>query len=59
MPQDLTKAVNTAKDEDVKQIGLDWCVQQCKELKNGGVPVLHFYTMGLSEATKYIAQKVF
>ncbi len=29
------------------------------ELKNAGTPVLHYYTMGLSEATKSIAKKVF
>jgi methylenetetrahydrofolate reductase (NADPH) len=59
MPEDLVKEVSKAHDDQVKQIGLDWCVQQCKELKDAGVPVLHFYTMGYSEATKYIASRVF
>ncbi len=59
MPEDLVNEVNKCEDEDIKQLGLDWCVQQCKELKNAGVPVLHFYTMGLSAATKYIAHHVF
>ncbi|MCX6190532.1 MAG: methylenetetrahydrofolate reductase [NAD(P)H] [Bacteroidetes bacterium] len=59
MPSDLVNAVARCKDEDVKEIGLEWCVQQCIELKKSGVPVLHFYTMGVSEATKYIAHRVF
>ncbi len=58
MPSDLVKEVEKCSDESVKQVGLEWCVQQCKELKNAGVPVLHFYTMGVSEATKYIAHRV-
>lgn len=60
MPEDLADEVQKCKDEQqVRKVGLDWCVQQCKELKNAGVPVLHFYTMGYSEATKYIASNVF
>ncbi len=59
MPSDLVNSVARCKDEDVKEIGLEWCVQQCIELKKSGVPVLHFYTMGVSEATKYIAHRVF
>lgn len=59
MPNDLVTQVEKSEDNAVKQIGLDWCVQQCKELKAAGVPVLHFYTMGVSEATKYIAHRVF
>ncbi|MBM3930115.1 MAG: hypothetical protein FJ336_02395, partial [Sphingomonadales bacterium] len=31
----------------------------CRELKEAGVPVLHFYTMGKSQATKRIAEAVF
>lgn len=60
MPETLVDEVEKCKDDkEVKQLGLDWCVDQCKELKAAGVPVLHFYTMGLSEATRYIATRVF
>ena len=60
MPETLVDEVeNCTDDKAVKQLGLDWCVAQCKELKAAGVPVLHFYTMGLSDATKYIASRVF
>ncbi len=59
MPEELVKEIANTKDENVKQAGLDWCVQQCIALRKAKVPVLHFYTMGLSEATKYIAHKVF
>jgi methylenetetrahydrofolate reductase (NADPH) len=60
LPEDLVTAVEACKDDKaVKQVGIEWAIQQSKELKAAGVPVLHYYTMGLSEATKAIASKVF
>lgn len=60
LPDALTDEVEQAKNnEDVKKIGIEWCVQQCKELINAKVPVLHFYTMGKSDATKLICSKIF
>ena len=60
LPEDLVSAVENCKDDKaVKQVGIEWAIQQSKELKAAGVPVLHYYTMGLSEATKAIASKVF
>lgn len=60
LPEDLVIAVEACKDDKaVKQVGIEWAIQQSKELKAAGVPVLHYYTMGLSEATKAIASKVF
>lgn len=58
-PQDLAKAVKNAKnDEQVKEIGLEWCIQQSKELMAKGVPCLHFYTMGDWKTTKSIVEKL-
>jgi methylenetetrahydrofolate reductase (NADPH) len=60
IPEALADAVEKAKDDkQVKEIGIEWAIQQCKELKAAGVPVLHFYTMGRSDATKKIAEAVF
>lgn len=60
LPEDLVNAVEACKDDKaVKQVGIEWAIQQSKELKAAGVPVLHYYTMGLSEATKAIASQVF
>lgn len=60
IPVELTNEVDKAKDENaVKQIGTEWAAQQCKELLEAGVPVLHFYTMGKSEQTKAICEKIF
>src|ERR1700741_5050729 len=59
-PDALVLEVEKCKDDKaVKQVGIEWAIQQSKELKDAGTPVLHYYTMGLSEATKAIASKVF
>jgi methylenetetrahydrofolate reductase (NADPH) len=60
IPYELSNEIEKAKTEEaVKQIGIEWCIKQCKELKAKGVPVLHFYTMGYSETTALIAKEVY
>jgi methylenetetrahydrofolate reductase (NADPH) len=59
LPTDLVHAVMTAKDDEaVKQVGVEWCIQQSKELKAAGVPCLHYYTMGDTETIRKIASAV-
>jgi methylenetetrahydrofolate reductase (NADPH) len=60
IPEELVLAVENCKDDKaVKQVGIEWAVEQSKQLKAAKVPVLHYYTMGLSEVTKAIASQVF
>ncbi len=60
LPQDLIDAVDDCKDNKaVRQVGVEWCVEQSKELKAAGVPVLHYYSMGKSDNIKAIAEKLF
>ncbi|WP_222983318.1 methylenetetrahydrofolate reductase [NAD(P)H] [Flagellimonas meishanensis] len=60
IPQDLVDAVEACKsNREVRQVGVEWCIQQSKELKKAGVPVLHFYSMGKSDNIKAIAQEIF
>ena len=60
LPDDLIMAVVKAKDNDaVKQIGIEWCTQQSKELIAAGIPVLHYYSMGKAENVKAIAKEIF
>ena len=41
LPDDLIMEVVKAKDNDaVKQIGIEWCIAQSKELLQAGIPVL-------------------
>lgn len=60
MPEALVKAVEACtNDAQVKQVGIEWCVQQSKELKDAGIPVLHYYSMGKSESVYNIAKQLF
>lgn len=60
LPDDLTLEVLKCKNNDqVRQVGVEWCVKQSQELIAAGVPVLHYYSMGKSENIKKIAANVF
>lgn len=60
LPDDLIMEVVKAKDNDaVRQIGIEWCTQQSKELVAAGIPVLHYYSMGKAKNVKAIAKEIF
>lgn len=51
IPQDLVKELHSHReDKDAcYRIGIEWCSAQCADLLAGGVPAVHFYTMGKAE----------
>ncbi|WP_347173628.1 methylenetetrahydrofolate reductase [NAD(P)H] [Polaribacter uvawellassae] len=60
LPEDLIKSVDACKNNnEVRQAGIDWTIQQSKELLQAGVPVLHYYSMGKSTNIKAIASAIF
>ena len=60
VPDALVMEVVKAKDAAaIRQVGIEWCIQQSKELKAAGVPVLHYYSMGKSDNIRQIAESVF
>ncbi|MFS4469682.1 methylenetetrahydrofolate reductase [NAD(P)H] [Maribacter sp. 2210JD10-5] len=60
LPQDLIDALDACENNKaVRQVGIDWAIQQSKELKEAGVPVLHYYSMGKSDNIKAIAKEMF
>ncbi|NNG08635.1 MAG: methylenetetrahydrofolate reductase [NAD(P)H] [Arenibacter sp.] len=60
LPQDLIDAVEKCADnKQIRQVGIEWAINQSKELKAAGVPVLHYYSMGKSDNIKAIAKAVF
>lgn len=60
MPQDLiTNIEQCDTNKQVRQVGIEWAIQQSKELQAAGVPVLHYYSMGKSDNVKAIAEAVF
>jgi methylenetetrahydrofolate reductase (NADPH) len=59
VPEDLYDAVEKCKDNKAAaEVGIEWCIAQSKELAAAGVPSLHFYTMGKSDATKQVISAV-
>lgn len=59
LPDDLLDAFEGAKDKAAfKQVGIEWCIAQSKELKAAGVPCLHYYTMGDTKTIKAICEEV-
>ena len=55
MPNALVDKVLKCKDnEQVRQVGVEWAIQQTKELIEFGAPCIHFYTMGRSDNVQKI-----
>ena len=60
LPEVLIKEIIKCKDNsEVKQVGIEWCIEQSKELKKHGVPFLHYYSMGKALNIKKIASEIF
>lgn len=60
IPEDLQNAIEACKDNKaVKEVGIEWAIQQSKELMAAGVPVLHYYSMGKSDSVHRIAKALF
>ncbi len=55
LPNELVDEVLKCKsNEEVRQVGVEWAIQQTKELIDFGVPCVHFYTMGKSDNVQKI-----
>ena len=60
LPEALIKEIIKCKDNtQVRQVGIEWCVQQSKALQKAEIPVLHYYSMGKSDNIKAIASQIF
>ncbi len=60
LPQELVLEIEKCKtNSEVRKIGIEWCIEQSKELKKSGVPVLHYYSMGKSDNIYKTAKAVF
>ncbi|MEM1328817.1 MAG: methylenetetrahydrofolate reductase [NAD(P)H] [Bacteroidota bacterium] len=60
LPNDLHRAIAACKNGAARrQVGIEWAIQQSKELKEKGVPCLHYYTMGDVETIRAIVEAVY
>lgn len=60
LPETLIHEVVKCKtNAEVRELGIEWSIKQCKELLDYGVPVLHFYSMGKSDNILKIGREIF
>lgn len=60
IPEPLAEEVRKCKtDDDVKQVGIEWTVAQCRELIQHGCHSLHFYTVSAVDSIAEIAKRIY
>ena len=60
LPTELSNAILQCKtDAEVEQVGTEWLIQQSRELKKAGVPVLHYYTLGKPKVIEAVVKATF
>jgi methylenetetrahydrofolate reductase (NADPH) len=60
IPEALSEeAEKCADNAAVKEVGIQWAIEQSRELVKKGVPTLHFYSMGKSDPIYRIAKALF
>jgi methylenetetrahydrofolate reductase (NADPH) len=60
IPDELVSAVSKAPDNKAAEnIGIEWAIQQSRELIAFGVPCVHYYSMSKAEPILAIARSVF
>ena len=59
MPQELaSEAVKCKTDDDARALGIEWTVNQCRELFAAGVKDIHFYTVSAVDSVVEVAQQL-
>jgi len=60
IPEALATELRKCKtDDDAKNVGVEWCIAQCKDLIQHGVPSLHFYTLMATDSVRRVAKEVY
>ncbi len=60
LPEMLVKEMLKCKDDkDAAIVGKEWCLQQCRELVEYGVPSIHFYTLNAVDTVCDVAKEIY
>jgi len=60
LPFELSEELRRCKtDEEVKRIGIEWGIAQCRDLIAHGIPSLHFYTLSAVDSIRQIAEAIY
>lgn len=59
IPTELSnEAAKCKTDQEVEKVGEEWLYQQSKELKEAGVQVLHYYTLGKQHVVANVVKRL-
>ena len=59
LPTDFSNEILKCKtDEEVEKVGEEWLLDQSRDLKKNGVPVLHYYTLGRPMMVANVVKKL-
>lgn len=59
-PEELAKeALKCKNDEEARQLGIEWCVNQCRQLYAAGVNDIHFYTVSAKDILPEICKQLY
>lgn len=60
IPSDLALELMKCKDDNhAKEVGVEWCKTQAKELKQVGVPSIHFYSLNAANSVYKVAKEIY
>jgi len=60
IPEALALELQKCKtDDEAKEVGVAWCIEQCKDLIRHGVPSIHFYTLMATESVYRVAKEIY
>ena len=60
IPEALASELRKCKtDDEAKEVGVEWCIGQCKDLIQYGVPSIHFYTLLATDSVRRVAKEIY
>lgn len=60
IPEPFASELRKCKtDDEAKAVGIEWSIQQCKELMSHNVPSIHFYSFLASDSVYQIAKEIY
>lgn len=60
IPEEFASELRQCRDDEaVLQVGVEWTINQCRELIEKGVEGLHFYTFMASDSVRKVAEAIY
>lgn len=60
LPSDLAnELMNCTNDNMAKEVGIEWCLAQTRDLIANGIPSIHFYSLNATRSVYQVASKIY